>query len=439
MTILHGEKSDAAPREASKRALAAWCLYDWANSAFPTVVITFVFATYFTEKVAVDREAGTAMWSYAEAIAAGLIAIFSPCLGAIADRKGRRKPWILAFSLLCVAATASLWFVRPDPAYAMMALVLVVLGNIGFELGITFYNSLLPELVGEKRMGRLSGWAWGIGYAGGLSCLILSLVIFVQADPPPFGLDAGETEWEHVRAVALFAAAWMLAFIWPLFMFVPDVRRSGPPMVSAVQEGLTVLWGTFLQIGDYRDIARFLLASMIYLNGLNTLFLFGGIYAAGQFGMDVREVLYFGILLNISAGLGAIAFAWLDDYIGAKPTILISLGALILLGMAILLVRDKTWFYALGIVIGVFLGPTQAASRSLMARLAPPDMRAEFFGLYSLSGRMTSFLGTPLVGGVTYLADSQRVGMAMILPFFILGAMILMTVDARRGASARDV
>jgi MFS transporter, UMF1 family len=213
---------------------------------------------------------------------------------------------------------------------------------------------------------------------------------------------------------------------------VRDVPRRGPSLLKAVGEGLETLWHTLLRIRDYRDIARFLVANMIYIDGLNTLFSFGGIYAAGQFGMAIDEVLLFGILLNISAGLGAAGFAWLDDFLGAKPTILISLGALILLCSGILLVRDKTLFYGLGIGIGIFLGPAQAASRSLMARLAPADMRGEFFGLFALSGRVTSFLGPLLVGWVTYLAASQRVGMAMILPFFIIGALILMSVDVRR-------
>jgi UMF1 family MFS transporter len=433
MTAADQVTSAEMPARASKRALAAWCLYDWANSAFPTVVITFVFAAYFTEVVAADRDSGTAMWANGQSLSAILIAVLSPCLGAVADRTGRRKPWILGFSVLCILATASLWFVRPDPAYAALAVILVALGNLGFELGITFYNALLPELVAKQWIGRLSGWAWGLGYAGGLSCLILSLVFFVQADPPPFALDPAQAE--HVRAVAPFAAAWMLLFVLPLFLFVPDLPRRGPPLLAAVREGLQTLWHTFRRIRDYRDIARFLIANMLYIDGLNTLFSFGGIYAAGQFGMAIDEVLFFGILLNISAGIGAVGFAWLDDYLGAKPTILISLGALILLCTAILLVRDKTWFYALGILIGLFLGPAQAASRSLMARIAPPEMRGEFFGLFALSGRLTSFLGPILVGWVTFLAASQRLGMAMILPFLIVGALILLTVDVRRTAS----
>jgi MFS transporter, UMF1 family len=379
-------------------------------------------------------EGGAAMWGYGQAVAALAIAFLSPCFGAIADRTGRRKPWILAFSLLCIAATAGLWFVQPDPSFALLALVLVALGSIGFELGIVFYNSLLPELVSRERIGRLSGWAWGLGYGGGLACLILSLLIFAQADPPPFGLDAGKLE--HVRAVAPFAAAWMLAFIWPLFAFVPDRPRRGPAMSVAVREGLIGLWRTLRRVRGHRNIAMFLLANMIYVDGLNTLFSYGGIYAGQDFGMDLRERLYFGILLNVSAGLGAAAFAWLDDYFGPKPTILISLGALIPLGSAILLVHDKTWFYVLGILIGLFLGPAQAASRSLMAHLAPPEERAEFFGLFAFSGRVTSFLGPLLLAVVWDFTDSLRLGMATILAFFVVGAVILMTVDVRRAIRA---
>jgi UMF1 family MFS transporter len=418
-------------RPVSRRALVSWCLYDWANSAFPTVIVTFLFAAYFTEAVAADREVGTALWGHGQTASALLIALLSPALGAIADQAGRRKPWIFAFSALCVAATAALWFVRPDPGFVWLALILVVLGNLGFELGITFYNALLPELVDRDRLGRLSGWAWGVGYAGGLACLVLSLLLFVEPEQPPFGLDKGAGE--HVRVVALFAAGWIVAFAWPLFLFVPDTARRPISLTSAVRGGLTTLWQTVLQIRAYKDAARFLLAHMLYTNGLITLFAFGGIYAAGQFGMDFREVLYFGIYLNISAGLGAAAFAWIDDYVGAKPTILISLLAMIALGVALLLVHDKTLFYALGVLIGTFLGPAQAASRSLMARFAPADMRGEFFGLFALSGRVTVPLGPILVAWATLLADSQRVGMATILPFLILGASVLLTVNVNRG------
>lgn len=437
MAILDRETIDGAPREASRRALAAWCLYDWANSAFPTVVITFVFAVYFTEEVA-GRERGQAMWGYGQAIVALVIAFLSPCLGAIADRTGRRKPWIFVFSLLCIAATAALWFVRPDPSFALLALVLVGLGSIGFEVGVIFYNAMLPDLASRERIGRISGWAWGLGYGGGLACLVLSLLIFAKADPPPFGLDPGESERQHVRAVALFAAAWMLAFIWLLFAYVPDRPRRGLAMTTAVREGLAALWQTLRRVREHRNVAMFLLANMIYIDGLNTLFSLGGVYAAAAFGMDFEERLYFGILLNISAGLGAAAFAWLDDYLGAKPTILISLGGLTLLGAAILLVQDKTWFYVLGILIGIFMGPTQAASRSLMARLAPAGERAEFFGLFAFSGRLTSFLGPLLFAVAKDLTGSLRLAMATILPFFVVGAIILMKVDVRR-AFARDV
>jgi MFS transporter, UMF1 family len=168
---------------------------------------------------------------------------------------------------------------------------------------------------------------------------------------------------------------------------------------------------------------------MLYTDGLNTLFAFGGIYAAGTFGMSFQDILVFGILLNITAGLGAFGFAWIDDFVGAKFTILFSIAALIGLGTAILLIDSKLWFYVLGCGIGVFIGPAQTASRSFYARIIPPDLATEFFGLYALSGKITAFLGPALVGWVTFWAGSQRLGMATILLFFLAGYLLMRRLD----------
>jgi Permeases of the major facilitator superfamily len=180
------------------------------------------------------------------------------------------------------------------------------------------------------------------------------------------------------------------------------------------------------------NIIRFLLAKMIYIDGLNTLFIVGGAYAAGAFSMSIDEVLIFGIILNVTAGAGAIGFAWVDDWIGAKPTILIALAAIALLGGGLLFVEGKLWFYILAAGIGIFLGPAQAASRSLMARLAPPAHRTEFFGLYNLAGKVTTPLGPFLVSLITFLSDSQRAGMATIIPFIVIGALLLTAVQEPR-------
>ena len=406
-----------------RRALFSWCLFDWANSAFPTVITTFVFATYFTTTVAESTIAGTAAWGHAQSLAALIIALLGPALGAIADRGGRRKPWLLAFTALCVAACVGLWFTQPERGDVIWALTFVVLGTVGFEIGMVFYNALLPEIVAPERLGRLSGWGWGMGYAGGLACLSVALVGFIQTDAPWFGLAAGTAK--PVQATTLLVAAWVSLFALPLFLWTPDKPR-GERTLEALRNGLVTLVNTLCNIRRYAQTARFLLARMIYIDGLNTLFAFGGIYAAGTFGMALEEVILFGIAINVTAGIGAACFAWLDDNIGPKRTILIALGGLIWFGGALLLASGKVWFWALALPLGLFVGPAQAASRSFMARLAPPHMRAEMFGLFAFSGKATAFLGPLFLAWATLAFDSQRAGMATIIVFLAVGFVLLL-------------
>jgi len=415
-----------------RRAVVAWCLFDWANSAFPTIVTTFLFSAYFTDHVAPTHTAGQTWWSWANGLAALAVALASPVLGAIADQGGRRKPWLFALSVISVVATASLWFVRPDVGDVFFALIAMGVATLGFELGTAFYNAMLPDIVPQDHLGRVSGWGWGLGYAGGLACLALSYLVFVMPEPPPFGLDGAMAE--HVRIVMPLAALWFALFALPLFLWVPDRPATGRRVGTIVRAGVAGMIGTLRQVRRHGNVARFLLAKMIYIDGLNTLFIVGGSFAAGAFGMSIDEVLLFGIILNVTAGVGAIAFAWIDDWLGAKPTILISLAALTLLGGAILMVESKLWFYVLAAAIGVFIGPAQAASRSLMARLAPPEQRTEFFGLYNLAGKVTTPMGPFLVGLVTYLSQNQRVGMATILPFLVVGMLLLTAVREPRTA-----
>ena len=413
-------------RSGSRAAIAAWCLFDWANSSVPTIVVTFLFSTYFTKAVAPNPELGTALWGQVNSLVAVAAALAAPLLGAIADQGSRRKPWLLALSLACIAATASLWFVRPDPSRMIFALVTYAVGSVAFELALVFYNAMLPEIAPKDRVGRISGWGWGAGYLGGLACLLINLLLFVRPEPPLFGLD--HTMSEQIRITNPFAAIWFLLFALPLFVLVPDRAGTGLPWSEAIRRGFGSLVETFRQLRAHQNIAIFLLAKMIYIDGLNTLFAFAGIYAAGTFGMTFEEILWFAIAANVTSGLGAIAFAWVDDWIGAKPTILIALTGLIALGAMILFTDSKPTFFALAVGLGIFLGPAQASSRSLMSRLAPSDKRAEFFGLFALAGRVTAFLGPALVGWVTFAAQSQRAGMATILPFFVIGGALLLLV-----------
>ena len=408
------------------RAQFAWCSLDWANSAFPTVIITFVFAAYFAKAVAADAIAGTAAWSYTISLSMAAVALTGPLLGAIADAGGRRKPWVLGFSLVCIGATALLWFAVPQSSIVIVVLAVVAIANYGFETSIIFYNAMLPDVAPPERIGRISGWGWALGYCGGLACLVLCLLLLVQPDPPLFGLDRAEAE--PVRATALFVAGWYLIFLIPFLVLVPDRAATGIGATAAARQGLKTLVSTVRHLRRYRQVGLYLLAHMIYTDGLNTLFGIGGIYAAVTFGMDFNEILVFGIALNVAAGAGAFAFGWVDDWIGPKRTLIIALVAMIAIGAGLIVVADVTWFWVLALALSLFFGPAQSASRTLMARLAPPKLEAEMFGLYALSGKATAFLGPALFGWVTQLAGNQRAGLATILVLFIAGLGLLVPV-----------
>jgi len=422
---------------ASRRAVFAWCLYDWGNSAFPTVIATFLFSAYFTTAVAPTDAIGTALWGQATALVGIAVALASPVLGAIADQGGRRKPWIGVLSAVSIVATALMWFVTPDPSAILLALMLYGIASFGFELALVFYNAMLPDLAPDDRLGRVSGWGWGLGYFGGLACLALSLAL-VQPDPAPFGLDRAQAE--HARAVAFVVAFWYALFALPLFFLTPDRPRGGLPMATAIRSGLATLAGTLKRLPRHRNVLRFLIAKMLYIDGLNTLFAFGGIYAAGVLDWSVTDTGIFGILAIIS---GAI-FAWIggraDSALGPKPVIVACNLLLLLVACAILFISRQSvfgiavapgsvlpdaLFYVIGMAIGAAGGVVQAASRTMMVRQADPARMTEAFGLYALSGKATSFLAPLAIGVATWATGSQQLGVAPLILLFLAGLFLL--------------
>jgi UMF1 family MFS transporter len=404
----------------------AWASYDWANSAFPTVVSTFVIAAYFAQGIAPDPATGQSQWGWMQASAALVIALLSPILGAIADAGGRRRVMLAIFTLLTACATATIWFAKPDPAYAGFALLAVGIATIGFEMGTVFYNSMLPQVASKETMGRVSGLAWGLGYAGGLACLGVALLVLVQPDPSPLGLDRGQAE--HVRATALLVAAWTLAFAWPALLLLPDPPGRRPSWGDSARQGLKEVRETLRTLPQRKNLARFLIARLFYTDGLNTLFAFGAIYAAGVFGMGFEKVLIFGIAMNVAAGAGAAGFALIEDRVGSRRMVLIALGAMIVLGIPLVTTESETAFWVLALSLGLFFGPAQAASRAFMARIAPKEEVSALFGLFALSGRITGFMGPAVLATVTAATGSQRLGMATVVVFLAVGAAILATV-----------
>ena len=420
----------------NKRALWSWALYDWANSAFFTIILTFVFAQYFSVSVIQDEVAGTRAWGNIVGIAGVVIAILAPILGAIADQSGRRKPWLISFTLLCVISSAMLWTVTPDQSQFWTAALWVGLGTLGAEFAFIFYNSMLPDLARPERTGRWSGWAWGLGYVGGIASLVVALYGFIEADGTFFNLDRDAAE--HVRATFVLVAVWYLVFALPAFFFIPDRPSTGLSLGAATRAGLVQLKESIAHVRQYRDIVRFLIARMLYTDGLATIFTFGGVYAAGTFNMSPTEVLQFAIALNVTAGLGALGFAWIDDALGGRNTILLSLLGLGCSAFAILVVDGATAFWIWGMILGIFVGPLQSASRSHLARVAPPHLQTQMFGLFAFSGKATAFAGPLLVGWVTSMTDSQRWGMSTILLFLVIGFVLMLKVPATEARKAED-
>jgi len=406
-------------------SIAAWCLYDWASSSFAIIVTTFVFATYFTTKVASDHIIGTYQWANAIALAGAVIALISPVLGAIADHAGHHKRWLFFFSWICIASTALLWFSYPNPNSVYFTLTFVILGTIGSEVALVFYNTFLTYLAPKNYIGRISGWGWGCGYLGGIFALLITLMIFIKNNV--FSLDTSTAA--QIRICGPFVALWYALFSLPLFFLVPGISSTSRPLMQAVRAGCLELLSILRKIPQEKNVFLYLLAHMVYADGLNTLFAFGGIYAAGTYGLSFEEVLIFGITMNITAGIGAILFAWVDDYFSSKNTVIISLICLIIFGLPILFLHDKYIFWSVALLLCVFVGPVQSASRSLMVHLiAKKEISTEWFGLFSLSGRISAFMGPWLLGLATMLFDSQRVGMATIIVFFILGMLLLLPV-----------
>jgi len=415
-----------------RRAVRAWISYDWAISAFNTLVGTFIYNTYFARTFAPSEEVGMALWSRGVIATAILVAILSPILGAVADRSGRRRRYLVLMTLICAGFTVLLTFVSPTHSHAVLkALTIYVIANVAFELATVLYNSFLPELVTEDRIGRVSGYGWGIGYIGGLVVMGVALLLFVEdATRLPF---LSTVDGFNFRATNILVAVWVVVFSIPMFLFVHEQRKetTKPDVAGAFRE----LRRTFVEVRRYREIVKFLVARLIYNDGLVTVFIFGAMYAQATFGFDGSEVLVFGIVLNVVAGLGALGFGFVDDKLGGKNTLLITLAGLIIATTLAVAAPNRTWFWVAGVLIGIFVGPNQSASRSLMGRFVPEKHKGEFFGFFAFSGKVTSFMG-PMLLGALVVPFGMRVAVASLLGFFIVGGLILMTVDEKAGIEA---
>lgn len=440
----------------SKTGIRSWMLFDWAAQPFFTVIITFIFGPYFVSRLAGDPVAGQAAWGYTITIAGILIAILSPLLGAIADETGKRKPWIAFFALIKITALVLLWQAAPgSPLWLPMLCIIAAM--VAAEFSIVFNDSMMPRLIPAQDIGRISNLAWGLGYAGGL-VVLFSVLLLLAGNPqtgktlagitPLFGLDANQGE--DARITGPYAALWYALFILPMFLFTPDAGK-GAPLLQAINNSMRDLKNTLRELKQRRHLLRFLIARMIYQDGVNGLLALGGTFAAGMFAWQTIEMGVYGILLLVVA-IGGCAYAGrLDARLGSKKVVQLSLLCLIvatigiistgpgytLFGAIPLSTQDSGGLFAtaaekayiaFGLLIGMAFGPVQASSRSYMARSVEVDEAGKYFGIYALAGRATSFLAPMSVATITTLTDSARWGMVALIVFLVVGFVLLLKV-----------
>ncbi len=443
----------------AKRGIWGWIMFDWAAQPFFTVVTTFIFGPYFVSRLTDDPISAQATWSNMATVSSIIIALFSPILGSIADQSGARKPWIAFFAIIKITSLCLLWYAAPGSP-VILPVICMILASIAAEFSIVFNDSMMPRLTNPQNVGRISNLAWGLGYLGGMVVLI-AVVTLLAANPktgltlvgitPLFGLDPASGQ--DARITGPVAALWYLIFILPMFLLTPDAKK-GLPFGAAIRSGLRELKTTLGELRHRPSLLRFLIARMLYQDGVNGVLILGGAFAAGMFGWATMEIGLFGILLNVVAIAGCFAAGRLDQTLGSRVTILISLALLLvatvgivsteksstLFGWIQLSTADNGGIFATGaekayllygVLIGLAFGPVQASSRSYLARNISVAEAGRYFGIYALSGRATSFMATLSFSIATTVSGSAHIGMATLIVFLGAGFLILLRVPER--------
>ncbi len=413
-----------------RREIVSWAMYDFAHSAFGTLVVTFIFSAYYARSIATDPIEGAIWWTRAVNASAIITALIMPVVGAVGDFGGLKKRFLLIATAVCVALTAGLF--RMGPGDAWIAALVFVGASVAYESLQSLANAFLPELSTRENMGRISGLGWGLGYFGGLLCLILALGMVTSWLPETGGLN--------VRATNLLAAGWLLAFSIPTFLYLRERQpRRRASFGTYVRMGFGRIGETARDLRRYRQAIRLLIARLVYNDGLTTAFTMAAIYAAAEFGMETADLLVLGIVVNATAGASAIGFGFVQDRIGGKRTIAITLVLLMVATALAFFARTLGVFWAAAILLGLMVGPNQAASRALLASFVPRSKQGELFGFYAFSGRLASVLGPLSYGLILGATGSHRWAIASIIVFLAAGLLLLLRVDEEEGATLAAV
>ena len=438
-----------------KSKVFSWLLFDFANTSFSVMMVAFVFPLYFKNIICRGEPSGDALWGFSISLSMLLVAVISPVLGAAADYSGKRKRFLLFFTLISIIGTALLSF--SGPGMAAQAVTLFVLANVGFEGGLVYYDAYLKEIASDKSIGRLSGYGFAMGYLGALAILLLV--------SPLLSKGIVLSNMPNVQMTFLIAAIFFALFAAPLFLVLRDSRKIHLELFEQSEWPLTIKFGdrkgyqkkspvsrienapstlrsvrevkyTIQHIMNYPDLARFLLAYFFYNDAILTVIAFSSIYAQNTLGFTIAELIFFFMLVQTTAIAGSVIFGFVTDRIGPKRTIVITLLIWFVVVLAAIFADSKELFFYTGMLAGMSMGSSQAASRSMMARLTPSEHVTEFFGFYDGTfGKASAIVGPMVFGLVSAQAGSQKVALASLLMFFTLGLLLMTRVKSVRSLS----
>ncbi|ACL41616.1 major facilitator superfamily MFS_1 [Pseudarthrobacter chlorophenolicus A6] len=432
----------------TKGRILAWASWDWGSAAFNAVMTTFVFTVYLTSNAFGGKDEASAVLGGALAVAGLAIALLAPVTGQRSDAGGRRKLWLGVNTAAVAVLTGLCFFVFPQPEFLLLGVTLIALGNVFFEFAGVNYNAMLAQISTPRNIGKVSGIGWGAGYLGGIVALLIVLQLFVQPSFEWFGASTQDSL--NIRLVAVFSALWFFIFALPVLFAVPELPRTGRAARLGIVASYRLLFRRIRAIyATSPHTIYFLLASAVFRDGLAAVFTFGGIIAAGTFGFELSQVIFFAIFGNVVAAVGAIIGGFLDDRVGPKAVIIGSLAGLLVAGTVILVLGNgdysffgmdwagSTTFWVFGLFLCLFVGPAQSSSRAYLARLAPHGESGELFGLYATTGRAVSFLApalftlcitvaTPLVAA----GEAQRWGILGIMVVLLAGLLVLLPVKS---------
>jgi UMF1 family MFS transporter len=421
----------------SHREVFAWSFYDFANSGYTTVVLTTIYSAYFVSVIAAEADArspGTAtlLWTLGIGLANLVVLLSGPVMGAIADYRASKKRFLLLTTVCCVMATAALGF--SPPGQVTIALALLVLSAIAFSLGENLIASFLPEIAHSERMGRVSGYGWSVGYLGGLITLGICLAYINRATA------RGESAVDYVPVTLFLTALIFAVTAVPTFLWLKERARPRPlpPGQSFVGAGFDRVRLTLSHAAQLTDLFRFLCCLTLYQSGVATVVVISAIYAQQVMGFDSQQLIVLIMVVNVTAALGAFAFGYAQDHFGSIPSLAAGLLVWVIAITLILFAESPSDLWLAGNLIGLALGATQAGGRALIAQFTPEARSAEIFGLWGLAGRASAIIGPLSYGVISRVSGGDhRVAILSTLVFFLLGLMVLFTVDEQRGRRAR--